>query len=490
MAVMPARREHPLALRRLREPHPLRRDQDPSYDGVLALRPGGRAPGRGVRHRPRGRRQRDLPLVRSLRRASSSSLERKRTRRRRERGGRRGRRGRAGRCDGRPRRGELPALPEPVRTRVVALASDTLGQLRPGRPAGGAASAGLVHAQARRARLAGTQIAAALERDDDFRGLVALDVRHRQPDLAGALDSGDVPPAADPVEVAALGYLLRPTGLGRPRRGGRGTTGGAERISADSRQVSDQAERLRQQARRARPRSSRRHVGGTASRLAELKLENRGLRHKLGDARQRARSAEDAAARAVTEAEDAVREASSSHGGARSGDPAGCGRAWRTSSATSPPRVGSGAASAARTPCARGCSSTPFSRPCRACVASWRCRPSRGRRPTPLRRTSPRRAAGRRPAGARSSYDDPLLLDELLALPRAHLVVDGYNVTKTAWPELSLERQRERLTERARAAGRPHGSRDDRGLRRGRHPGPAGGQPSSRACGCCSARSA
>jgi predicted RNA-binding protein with PIN domain len=26
-----------------------------------------------------------------------------------------------------------------------------------------------------------------------------------------------------------------------------------------------------------------------------------------------------------------------------------------------------------------------------------------------------------------------------------HLVVDGYNVTKTAWPELPLERQRERL---------------------------------------------
>ncbi len=39
---------------------------------------------------------------------------------------------------------------------------------------------------------------------------------------------------------------------------------------------------------------------------------------------------------------------------------------------------------------------------------------------------------GRGVVGRRSlSYDDPLLLDELLALPRAHLVVDGYNVTKT-----------------------------------------------------------
>jgi predicted RNA-binding protein with PIN domain len=41
--------------------------------------------------------------------------------------------------------------------------------------------------------------------------------------------------------------------------------------------------------------------------------------------------------------------------------------------------------------------------------------------------------------------DDPALLDQLLALPRVHLVVDGNNVTKAAWPELSLERQRDRL---------------------------------------------
>ncbi len=41
--------------------------------------------------------------------------------------------------------------------------------------------------------------------------------------------------------------------------------------------------------------------------------------------------------------------------------------------------------------------------------------------------------------------DDPAMLEQLLALPRAHMIVDGYNVTKTGWPELSLERQRDRL---------------------------------------------
>jgi len=41
--------------------------------------------------------------------------------------------------------------------------------------------------------------------------------------------------------------------------------------------------------------------------------------------------------------------------------------------------------------------------------------------------------------------DDPALLDQLLALPQVHLVVDGYNVTKTGYPDLALEQQRARL---------------------------------------------
>ncbi len=41
--------------------------------------------------------------------------------------------------------------------------------------------------------------------------------------------------------------------------------------------------------------------------------------------------------------------------------------------------------------------------------------------------------------------DDPARLDRLLALPKAHLVVDGYNVTKSGFGEISLEQQRSRL---------------------------------------------
>jgi predicted RNA-binding protein with PIN domain len=40
---------------------------------------------------------------------------------------------------------------------------------------------------------------------------------------------------------------------------------------------------------------------------------------------------------------------------------------------------------------------------------------------------------------------DPATLDRVLALPEVHLLVDGYNVTKTGWPSLSLAAQRDRL---------------------------------------------
>ena len=40
---------------------------------------------------------------------------------------------------------------------------------------------------------------------------------------------------------------------------------------------------------------------------------------------------------------------------------------------------------------------------------------------------------------------DAAALDAVLALPHAHLVVDGYNVTKTGYGDLPLEQQRTRL---------------------------------------------
>ena len=102
-------------------------------------------------------------------------------------------------------------LPEAVRARVVEYGSDVLGGMRPSE------LPPLLRRVARfeprrRARLAGPQIAAQLESDDVFRSMVAERVEQVWPELAEGLRSGVVPPAADPVAVAACAYLLRPPG--------------------------------------------------------------------------------------------------------------------------------------------------------------------------------------------------------------------------------------------------------------------------------------
>ena len=65
------------------------------------------------------------------------------------------------------------------------------------------------------------------------------------------------------------------------------------------------------------------------------------------------------------------------------------------------------------------------------------------------------------------SENDPALLDQLLALPQAHLVVDGYNVTKTGYPTMPLEKQRLRLLGALSLLAAQTGRRDDLCLRRG-----------------------
>lgn len=55
-------------------------------------------------------------------------------------------------------------------------------------------------------------MAAALETDPLFRQRIGEKLREAQPEITGALDSGSPPPAADPLDVAAAAYVLRPTG--------------------------------------------------------------------------------------------------------------------------------------------------------------------------------------------------------------------------------------------------------------------------------------
>jgi len=105
------------------------------------------------------------------------------------------------------------SLPEVVRLRVVALASDALGALADDEVP---ASLRLFRrwAPARRTKLAATPLAAAIEHDVLFRQRCAARLREAMPDLAAALESGTLPAAADPIDVAAAAYLLRAPGWG------------------------------------------------------------------------------------------------------------------------------------------------------------------------------------------------------------------------------------------------------------------------------------
>ncbi|NEE46211.1 RNA-binding protein, partial [Streptomyces sp. SID8455] len=90
-------------------------------------------------------------------------------------------------------------LPEPVRHRVVALASEGFGSLTPSElPAPLRQYARFT--PSRRIKFAGNALAAALEHEPLFRQRVGERLRENQAELAAALDAGAPPPAADPLD--------------------------------------------------------------------------------------------------------------------------------------------------------------------------------------------------------------------------------------------------------------------------------------------------
>ncbi len=151
----------------------------------------------------------------------------------------------------------LAGLPDDVRSRVLGLTADVLPSV-PKLPASLRKVADF--APARRARLGGTAIVAALEADDDFRERVSAQVVGKLP--APLADLTDAPRDADPVELAALAWLLRPEGWegvladAVSRVAERATTTGAAREG--------DLERLRAKARGCRAGAARRTHARTA----------------------------------------------------------------------------------------------------------------------------------------------------------------------------------------------------------------------------------
>ncbi len=294
----------------------------------------------------------------------------------------------------------------------------------------------------RRAKLAATPIAAQLESDEDFRERVADAVRETQPELAEALVSGTVPAAADPVNVAALAYLMRPSGWPDRIETARLDLERSA-LAADEAETVRQVAELREQIAAARATRAE-EIDKLRSELRASRAENAELRKKLHESRTRAKReharaeeldrqlaeerAASAAATAAIEAElrrlrARLTQAESAAENSR--------RAAREGRNVDEARLR--VLLDALTDAARGLREEialppGITRPADSVGAVTPQRPGH--------RTLPGRALG---------DTDPALLDQLLMLPQVHLIIDGYNVTKTGYGELPLADQRSRL---------------------------------------------
>lgn len=336
--------------------------------------------------------------------------------------------------DDRPLNGE-PVLPEPVRQRVIGLAAQALSTLPPDEVPGPLRVAAKF-TPSKRARLAGPALAGALQTEQLFRLRVAEWMERESAPLVDAVRRGELPAAADPVELAAVAYLLRPDGWPdylqqaltalteeAERRRARDRDEALDRVRG---QLEDARAALRAESRRlteenevgrAEQEALRRKVRELTGRMRAAERARSDAEGALAEERRRSAASESSAQAEVrrlrqrlSEAEDALEAARRSARESRSADEA---RLWLLL------ETASGAVQGLRRELAL--------------------------RPTEERPGDAVSAAVPSSGPAGSGPPDAVLLDRLLELPHVHLVVDGYNVTKTGYGDLPLATQRSRL---------------------------------------------
>ncbi|MCK8679698.1 NYN domain-containing protein [Streptomyces lichenis] len=332
-------------------------------------------------------------------------------------------------------------LPEAVRRRVVALVAEAFGGLTVAElPAQLRQYARFT--PSRRLRFAGNAMAAALESDTVFRQRIGEKLRSGQPELAGAVESGAVPAAADPVDVAAAAYVLRPADWVKlvAAAGEEAQRADAERADEAGRR---ELERLRAELAEARERGK-----GENERLrGELETARRdaeSLQRKLRSALSDVKRGEAALRRAQAEWEAARGEAAAQLSAAESENRRLKARLGEAESAVEAGRKAAREGRSVEDMRLRLLLDTVLesAQGLRRELAL----PPAGTHPADtVDAVRPGRMSPKDVAARALSETDPALLDQLLALPQAHLVVDGYNVTKTGYPTMPLEKQRLRL---------------------------------------------
>ncbi|MFC7494767.1 MULTISPECIES: NYN domain-containing protein [unclassified Nocardioides] len=317
----------------------------------------------------------------------------------------------------------LAGLPEPVRTRVVAQTAEVLPDV-PSLPAAVRRVASF--APARRARLGASAIVAALD-DDELRERVGVQVAARPE-----------PDDGDDASVAARLWLVRPDGwdellAGRVERVAEGAGDDRERELTRLRSRLAEAEQAVRELREAQ-----------RARADEHKAEHTSLRRKVGEARAAEREAR-------AQAERATEELTTLRGQVED-------RVTNLEKENRRLRAEVERREAEETQARRVARSDRDEVTLRAkLLLDTVIDAASGLRrelalPTvegaPADRVEAEVAAsGSRTTSAAGALDagNPALLEQLLAMPRSRLVVDGYNVSKRAWPSSSLEAQRNRL---------------------------------------------
>jgi predicted RNA-binding protein with PIN domain len=334
-----------------------------------------------------------------------------------------------------------PTLPEAVRQRVIVLAAAALTGM-PLEELPGALRRVARFAPNRRARLGGPVIATQLAADALFRQRVSVRVLADAGELGGAVAEGLAPAAADPVDVAALAYLARPAGWLEQVE----AAGATVRAEADSAAIADLVRDAEQRTARAEHERAvarveadklRDELARLREEAAALREDNRSLHRSVRDLQARERRATEllATERGRLARQNADHDAET--------------RRLRARLAEAQAAVGATRQTAKE---ARQVDDARL----------WLLLETIGQAAQGLRRELALEPASVLPAdvvaaeaaarpvgaetGARAlAADDPVRLDQLLALPKAHLVVDGYNVTKTGYAEIPLEQQRARL---------------------------------------------
>lgn len=332
-------------------------------------------------------------------------------------------------------------LPEGVRRRVVAIVSAgfgglTVGELPP------ALRQYARFTPTRRAKFAGNAMAAALESDPAFRERIGQRLRAAEAEVCGALDAGSPPPAADPLDVAAAAYVLRPPGWVKlvAAAGEEAQRADAERIDDAAR---DELDRLRAERDEARERGKA-DSDRLRAELDTVRRESDALHRKLrsalsdvkrGEAALRKVAAESDALRAETQSQVTAAESETRRVRARLGEVEAALEASRRAAREGRSvedmrlRLLLDTVLESAQGLRRELALPPVSvRPAETVDAD-----------------EPGRMTPKDIAARALSEHDPAILDQLLALPQAHLVVDGYNVTKTGYPTMPLEKQRLRL---------------------------------------------